>query len=64
MDKKTTIIIAVVAVVIIAAAAAFVLMNKNSSDDDGYDIGCKLKVYGNVNNDNYLDKKDLSLLNT
>lgn len=63
MDKKTTIIIAVVAVVIIAAAAAFVLMNKNSSDDDGYDIGCKLKVYGNVNNDNYLDKKDLSLLN-
>ena len=69
MDNKTTIIIAVVAVVIIAAVAAFVVMNNGNGggseptdDDKEYYIDTKLRVFGNANNDDYLDNKDLAFI--
>lgn len=63
MDKNVT-IIAVVIVAIVAVAAAFVLMNngKGGTDDEDIDTTSRLLVYGNANNDNYLDKKDLNLI--
>ena len=66
MDKKVLIAIVVVAVVAVAAVAAFMLMNNGgSSDKPEYvtdDDMNRLLVFGNVNNDNYLDKKDLTML--
>ena len=68
MDNKTTIIIAVVAVVIIAAVAAFVVMNNNgggsepTDDDKEYFIDTQLRVFGNADNNDYLDKADLTFI--
>jgi len=67
MEQKT--LIAIVAVVVVAAVAigAFVLMNNGGSNSDEPEYVTdsdfnRLLVFGNVNNDNYLDKKDLTML--
>jgi len=67
MEQKTLIAIVIVAIVAIAAVAAFVLMNNggSSSDDPEYitdDDTNRLLVFGNVNNDNYLNQADLTML--
>lgn len=67
MEQKTLIAVVVVVIVAIAAIGAFVVMNKGGSDpvepeyvtDSDYN---RLLVFGNVNNDNYLDQKDLTML--
>ena len=70
-SKQTLIIAAVAAIVIIAAAAAFLLMNNNGNNDN--DKGntdsepfssTRNLVYGNANNDDYLDTKDVSFIQT
>jgi ABC-type Fe3+-hydroxamate transport system substrate-binding protein len=64
MEQKT--LIAIVAVVVVAAVAigAFVLMNQGGSDDEPtYDIpDTRMLVFGNANNDDYLDSSDLTFL--
>ncbi len=68
MEKKQLIIVAVIAVVAVAAVAAFVLMNNNggntpSEDDDKvYSVTSRLLVFGNANNDNYLDDDDVEFI--
>ncbi len=66
MDKKVTIIlVAVIAIIVISAAAVLLLNNNNgggNTDPEPTDIGCKLRVYGNANMDNYLDQKDLDYI--
>lgn len=61
MDKKMIIGLAVVAVVVASAACVtFVVM---TSDDDGNKYAeMRLVVYGNANNDNYLNDKDVDLI--
>ena len=66
-DNKTIIIIVAVVVVVaaIGIGAFFMLNNGGSSDKPEYitdDDTNRLLVFGNVNNDNYLDKKDLNML--
>ena len=68
MDKKVIAIIAVVAVVIVAAAAAFVLMNNNNGGSGGggtyeNDLDELARVYGNANNDSYLNSDDVKQIN-
>ncbi len=67
MEQKT--LIAVVAVVVVAAVAvgAFIMMNNGGSNSDEPEYITdsdynRLLVFGNVNNDNYLDQKDLKML--
>jgi len=70
MDSKTVItiaVVAIVAVVAIGAVAAISLMNNgggSSGDDDDktYSIDTKMRVFGNANNDYYLDEGDLVLI--
>lgn len=65
MDKTKTIILAVIIVVIIAIAAVAVVY---SSDDDNDDEPQKVVetgrvvIYGNANNDDYLDSRDISFI--
>ena len=65
--SKVVIIIAVVVVVIAAAAGAFFLLNNGgSSDPEPFvtnDDNNRLLVYGNANNDNYLNKDDVKFIN-
>ena len=62
MDKKMIIAVAVVAVVVAAAGAvAFTVMNNNKDNGSDY-TELRLVVYGNANNDNYLDSKDVDLV--
>ena len=72
-SKQTLIIAAVAAIVIIAAAAAFLLMNNNGNSNNDNDKGntdsesfssTRNLVYGNANNDDYLDDKDVSFIQT
>lgn len=77
-EQKTIIIVAVVAIVAIAGIAAFFLMNGGgngggSDDPDEYltpdsgkakvsSIDTRLLVFGNANNDVYLDQKDVDFI--
>ena len=67
MDNKTMTIIGVVVVaVIVIAAAAFVLTRDKGKDTpdepDVGDIGTYVPIYGNANNDLYIDSKDIAVL--
>ena len=68
MDKNTTLIIAVVAIVAIAAVAAFAIANNgngggSSPDDDRtYTIDTQLRVFGNADNNDYLNDADLAFI--
>ncbi len=77
-NQKTVLIVAIVAIVAIAAVGAFILMNNNGNgggdvDPDDYltpnsgnakvtSIDTKLLVFGNANNDVYLNKEDVTFI--
>ena len=74
MDNKTiAIIVGVVVVIAIVAGAVFVLNNNNGGGDSDNPIGRnvdidttkdtnRMLIFGNANNDNYLDQKDITLI--
>ena len=67
MDKKMIAIIAVIAVAIIAIAAALVLMNgdkgdKDKKDSDIYQFEGRLPIFGNANNDDYINADDIKFV--
>lgn len=65
MDKKTTIILVAVVVVIVAIAAAAIALNNGNDGDDNKKTSKatgRLAVYGNANNDDYLDEDDVKTL--
>ncbi len=67
MDKKIVAVIAVIAVVAIAAAA-FVALNNGGGNGGGSgtydnDLDELARVYGNANNDSYLNSDDIKQLN-
>ena len=63
MDGK---MIAIIGIVVVAAvvAGAFILLNNDDDDEssDSFKYTNRLLVYGNANNDNYLDNNDLKLI--
>ena len=61
MDKK---LFAVVAVVIVVAAACVVVFATGSNDDDGPVLtgSGRLLVYGNADNNDYLDENDVKTI--
>ena len=62
MDKKMVIIIAVVAVVVVAGVVAAVMLIKN---DDSYKDSVfegRLPIFGNANNDDYIDGRDVEYI--
>ena len=65
MKTKVIIVIAVVAIVAAASVAAVVLINNEKSKPNreyaGGTVGC-LQVYGNANNDYYIDDSDVKLI--
>ncbi len=63
MNKN--VIIAIVVVAVVAVAAAAVVMMNNDGDDDNVSVKKatgRLTVYGNANNDDYLNKEDVTTL--
>lgn len=63
MNSKQTAIVAVVIVAIVLIAGTLVVLkNDDKKDDNTFDTTSRLLVYGNANNDNYLDKQDIELV--
>ncbi len=62
MDSKAIIAIAVVAVVVVAGVGAVALVNNGSSDSSDNPLECKLRAYGNANQDNYLNDEDVEYI--
>ena len=63
MDKRILAVIAIIAVVVIAAAALLLLNPGNGGDKDKtVDMDTRLYIYGNANNDDYLNNDDVSTL--
>ncbi len=63
MQKKQTIAIAVVIVVLLSASVvAVIAMGGNNSHDDRLDKTGRLLIYGNADNDDYLDENDLKMV--
>ena len=69
-NKNIPIIAAVIVIVAIVAIGAVVIMNNNKSDNGGssgddtrtYDVNTSLRVFGNADNNNYLNKADLTFI--
>ncbi len=62
MDKNTTIlVVAIVAIVAIGAVAAVVMTGGGSGEKKSDAVG-RLQVYGNADNDDYLDGDDMDLI--
>ncbi len=61
MDNKVLAILVVVALVAVSAGTIFML--NNTADEAGAETG-RLVVYGNANNDDYLDKHDIDFINS
>ncbi len=63
MNTNAIIAIGVVAVLVVAGGAAAILMTKDDgSKSDEKTMDCKLRVMGNAEQDNYLDKKDVEFI--
>ena len=69
MDKKTMfIIVGVIAVIAVAAVAAYFLMGNNPGNPDEpdpekvYNIDTRMRVFGNADNNDYLDENDYNLI--
>ena len=63
VDKKMMYTIIAVAVVAIAAIAVFMLMNNNSENHEAASFeDTRLRIYGNANGDDVIDKTDVSLV--
>ena len=62
-NSKMIAVIAVVVVVAVVAVAAFVLLNNNSEDKNiDFSPTTRMLAYGNANNDDYLDSKDVDYI--
>ncbi len=64
MDNKKIFAIVAVAILIVAAVAIIVLTQKSGNEEKKSTAIGTAAVYGNANNDNYLDKDDISELNS
>lgn len=62
MDNKILIAIVVVVIAVIGIGAFVLLGNGGSTEKDTYDINTDCRIFGNANNDNYLDEKDAKLI--
>ncbi len=68
MDKKTMTIVIVAAIIIVAAAAAALILTNNGGDkNDGGEEKAVIEtgrvvIYGNANNDDYLDSRDITFI--
>lgn len=66
MNNKAMVAVAVVVILVVAGiGAVFVMNHDNGKDNNGNTnaLGCKLRVLGNANQDNYLDSKDIDAIN-
>ncbi|MBR7152686.1 MAG: ABC transporter substrate-binding protein [Candidatus Methanomethylophilaceae archaeon] len=64
MASTQTIAIAIVAVVAVAAVGAFLMLDTTTDDDGLGEVTGRLQVFGNVNNDDFIDDRDLLALDT
>ncbi|MCQ2070290.1 MAG: ABC transporter substrate-binding protein [archaeon] len=62
MDKKIMIAAVAVVAIVIVAAVAVVFMNNDGGNEETERVTNNLIVYGNANNDNKLDSKDVDFL--
>lgn len=62
MDKKMMAFSAVLVVLVVAVAGIFLVMDKDETQAPVAMDEAELKVFGNVNGDRFIDKKDLSEL--
>lgn len=65
MDKKITAAIVAIVVVVVVVVAAYYVMQGDDDDDDTVPFDASvtmLVVYGNANNDNYLDDEDIQFI--
>ena len=63
MVSNKIVAISIVAVVIVAAVGAYILLS-NDSDDGFNDVTGRLQVFGNVNNDDFIDDDDIRALDS
>jgi hypothetical protein len=65
-DKKIIAIVAIVVVVAIVAVAAFVLLSNNNGGDkpsgEDFSASTRMLIYGNANNDDYLNSDDVKYI--
>ncbi len=63
MAKTKTVTIAIIALLVLASAGigSYTLMNKSTDDDKVIETG-RLVIYGNANNDDYLDDRDVQFI--
>lgn len=69
-NTKTILVIGIIVVVIVVAAAAVVLSGDDDDDDSGHEVAItaepyfsdKLMVYGNANDDDTIDSKDIDTI--
>lgn len=61
MDKKITAILIVAVIVVAGMGVAAVVMNNDSNSQDVKATG-NLPVYGNANNDDHIDDRDIELM--
>lgn len=64
MEQKKLIATAIVAIVIVAAFCVAAYALKNDDDDYNAKVTGNVPVYGNANNDDYIDAHDIDILNT
>ena len=63
MDKKIMYVIVAVAVLAVAAAAVFMLANNSSENHESVSFDdTRLRIYGNANGDDQIDKTDLNIV--
>jgi len=61
MNKKTMYAVMMVAIILLASVSAVTFMMLNDKDDKVYETG-RLVIYGNANNDDFLDERDVSFI--
>ena len=68
MNRNAILLVAAIVAVIAIAAAALLLLNGNGSDDGNKDVPdaqpIALSIFGNANEDQAIDQKDLDLINS
>ncbi|MCQ2070763.1 MAG: hypothetical protein MJZ68_06510 [archaeon] len=63
MDNKLIAILAVVILVVAGGSAAVLLMNNDQAPSVEETVSATVEIYGNANNDAYIDDKDVEVLN-
>lgn len=62
MKTKQIYAVFAVAIIVIAGVAVYFIANNGGGDDKGEYVA-DVRIYGNANNDNYIDSKDIDFLN-